>query len=105
MPIGQINFATIQRTTDVEQYRHQEEAKPLVDQQNIQGQVEQRVDHLQHQVLDPHNSDRAEDDADPREEGKGEYYARKGTRKKKITQQHDEGRVIKKHATSIDIKI
>jgi hypothetical protein len=105
MPIGQINFATIQRTTDIEQYRHQEEAKPLVDQQNIQGQVEQRVDHLQHKVLDPHDSDRAENDDDPRDEGKGGYSAQKGTRKKKTMQQHDEGRVIKKRAGSIDIKI
>jgi hypothetical protein len=105
MPIGQINFATIQRTVDVEQYKQQEETKPFVDQQNIQGQVEQHVDALHHQVLDPHDSNRTDNEADAREEGKGQYTARQGAKKKKVPPQHDEGRVIRKGGAGIDIKI
>jgi hypothetical protein len=104
MPIGQIDYATIQRTTDVETYKHQEETKPVMDQQNIQVQVEQRADDLRHQVLDPQNSRRMENDSDAKEEGHGKYTQQKGhVREKKIL--HDQGRVIRKQRASFDMKI
>ena len=81
MAIGPIDMAMIQRTNDVEMYKLQEDAKPVVDQQNIQMQVDQREDVLSHQVIHSQNSDKAKNDADAREEGHGQY--RSGSSKRK----------------------
>ena len=39
MAIAPINYATIQRTADIETFKNQQDTKPMVDQQNIQVQV------------------------------------------------------------------
>lgn len=103
MAIGPIDMAMIQRTNDVEMYKLQEDAKPVVDQQNIQMQVNQRADVLSHQVIQSQNSDKTKNDADAREEGHGQYRASSSKRKKAAT---DKGRVIRKSDTfGFDIKI
>lgn len=103
MAIGPIDMAMIQRTNDVEMYKLQEEAKPLVDQQNIQVQVDQREDVLSHQVIQSQNSDKTKNDADAKEEGRGQYHASSVKRKKPVT---DKGRVIRKsNRGGFDIKI
>ena len=104
MSIRPIDYAMIQRTSDVESIRRQEESKPIAEQQNIQVQVENREDKLRHQVLDPQNSNQTKNDADARDEGKGKYSAPRGDRKKGKPQ-HDEGRVIRKQSGGFDIKI
>lgn len=38
MAIAPINYATIQRTADIETFKNQQDTKPMVDQQNIQVQ-------------------------------------------------------------------
>jgi hypothetical protein len=105
MAIGQINFATIQRLDDVNQFRQQQDSKPMVDQQNIQGQVEQRADVLRHQVTDPQNKNKSKNEADAREKGKNKYYAAKGNKKKKDAQEDKEERVLQSVGGGIDIKI
>ena len=103
MAIGPIDMAMIQRTNDVEMYKLQEDAKPVVDQQNIQMQVNQRADVLRHQVIQSQNSDKTKNDADAREEGHGQYRASSSKRKKAAA---DKGRVIRKSDTfGFDIKI
>ena len=103
MAIGPIDMAMIQRTNDVEMYKRQEDAKPVVDQQNIQMQVNQRADVLSHQVIQSQNSDKTKNDADAREEGHGQYRASSSKRKKAAA---DKGRVIRKSDTfGFDIKI
>ena len=104
MPIRPIDYAVIQRASDVESYRHQEETKPLYDQQNIQTQVNQREDALRHQVLDPQDNNKAENHADAREEGKGQYTRGQKTEKKKRPQSKTE-RVIRKQSGGFDMKI
>jgi hypothetical protein len=104
MPIGQINFATIQRMGDVDQFRQQQETKTMMDQQSIQGQVKQREDILRHQVTDSQNGNKAQSEADARKEGKNKYSARKGTKKKKEEPQSEEI-VLQKVGGGIDIKI
>ena len=80
-----------------------EDAKPVVDQQNIQMQVNQRADVLSHQVIQSQNSDKTKNDADAREEGHGQYRASSSKRKKAAA---DKGRVIRKSDTfGFDIKI
>lgn len=103
MPIGQINYAMIQRTTDVEAFKHQEEAKPMVDQQNIQTVVKKHEEALRHQVIKKDDSNRAENHADAKEEGKGKYTASQGKKKAKL--KNDSGQVIKKTNQGFDIKI
>ena len=103
MAIGPIDMAMIQRTNDVEMYKLQEDAKPVVDQQNIQMQVNQRADVLSHQVIQSQNSDKTKNDADAREEGHGQYRASSSKRKKAAA---DKGRVSRKSDTfGFDIKI
>ena len=103
MAIGPIDMAMIQRTNDVEMYKLQEDAKPVVDQQNIQMQVNQRADVLSHQVIQSQNSDKTKNDADAREEGHGQYRASSSKRKKAAA---DKGRVIRKSDTlGLDIKM
>lgn len=103
MAIGSINMAMIQRTNDVEMYKLQEEAKPLVDQKNIQLRVDQREDVLSHQVTQSQNSDKTKNDADAKEKGNGQYHAASSKRKKR---EPDKGRVIRKSDQSgFDIKI
>jgi hypothetical protein len=104
MPIGQINFATIQRTSDVDMYRQHQDSKMLMDQQNIQGQIKQRDDAMSHQVLDSQDSNKADNKADARDEGKNKYSKRKGDQKKKKPQQDGQG-VVKKQAAGFDIRI
>ncbi|MCM1493308.1 MAG: hypothetical protein NC180_08820 [Muribaculaceae bacterium] len=108
MAITPINNAMIQRTVDVNLMKHQEDVKPVVDQQNIQIKVDQREDMLNHQVIEPGNSNKTKNDADAKDEGRGQLYAgkpsRKRSREKESSPQSD--RVIKKqNSNSFDMKI
>lgn len=103
MSIRPIDFAMVQRTNDVEMFKLQEESKPMVDQQNIQVQVDQREDVLSHQVLQSQNSDKMKNDADAKEEGRGQYSKRDLKKKKS---ENDKGRVVPKSQIGrFDIKI
>lgn len=102
MPIGPIDYAMIQRTGDVENIRHMEDVRPLVQQQNSQKQVDQREDTLRHQVSDAKNSDRTHNDADAKEEGRGGYGPRGQVRKKE--KKKLEG-IVRKKDHGFDIKI
>ncbi|MCI7323782.1 MAG: hypothetical protein MR508_10935 [Lachnospiraceae bacterium] len=104
MAIGPINYAMIQRTGDVEHIRHMEDARPLANQQNIQNQVDQREDTLRHQVTDSKGSDRTHNDADAKDEGKGNYSSQGNVRKKE-KKKPDAGRVVRKESRGFDIKI
>jgi hypothetical protein len=107
MAMGQINFATIQRLDDVNQFRQQQDSKPMVDQQNIQGTVEQRADKLRHQVMKKKNEGKPKNDADAREEGKNKYYANKIKKKKGSSEDESDANeeMYQKVGGGIDIKI
>lgn len=96
-------MAMIQRTNDVEMYKLQEDAKPMVDQQNIQMQVEHREEALRNQVIQSQGSEEAKNDADAKDEGHGQYHAAFAKKKKQVP---DKGRVIPKTGRhGFDIKI
>lgn len=98
----------LQRTEDVGQVKHQADAKPVVDQQNIQIQMEKRGDEIAHQVIESKESENTKNDADAREEGKNKYTASRKTGKKKGGEAEvpGPGRVIMKKAnSSFDMKI
>ena len=93
MAIGPIDYAMIQRTSDVEMYKMQEETKPFVDQQNIQAQVTAREKMQSRQVVNSQDSEQTKNDADARKEGKGHYFSQQRKKKQdgKIT-----GKVVRK---------
>jgi len=107
MSIRPVDFnGMLQRTEDVSIIKHHEDAKPVVDQQNIQVSLSKQEDELNHRVNEQQESEGMENHADAREEGKGVYY---NTRKKKNGESHEvksDGQVIRKVSKSVfDIKI
>lgn len=82
MAIALINYATIQRTADIETFKNQQDTKPMVDQQNIQVQVDHREDVLHHQVIHPEENEQLDNHTDAREEGKNKYKKQGSVRKK-----------------------
>jgi hypothetical protein len=106
MSIRPVEFnGIIQRTDDIGTIKQQEDNKPLVDQQNIQTQVEQKEDAAQHQVISKDESPEAQNQADAREEGKGVYYTPTAKKKKHAEEKKPADRVIKKSSGGFDIKI
>ncbi len=94
----------IQRTDDIGYLKHNEDTKPVMDQQNIQVQVDKREDELFHAVQDSSASDRTKNDQDAKEGSKNSYFFN-GTKRKKKKAGSD-GTVTKKNASGgFDIKI
>ena len=98
MAIGPIDYAMIQRTSDVEMYKMQEETKPFVDQQNIQAQVTAREKMQSRQVVNSQDSEQTKNDSDARKEGKRHYFSQQRNKKKekevtgKVVQKQEHGR-------------
>ena len=88
MAIAPINYATIQRTADIETFKNQQDTKPMVDQQNIQVQVDHREDVLHHQVIHPEENEQLDNHTDAREEGKTNIK-KQGSVRKKIKQRNE----------------
>ena len=72
MAIAPINYATIQRTADIETFKNQQDTKPMVDQQDV----------LHHQVIHPEENEQLDNHTDAREEGKNKYKKQGSVRKK-----------------------
>lgn len=95
----------IQRTDDVGVLKHQQDTKPMIQQQNVQTQMVRRDDQLRHQVITPENSTKLDNHMDAKEEGKNSYFFKK-KKKKKEEESKPEDCVIKKETgSSFDIKI
>ncbi len=93
----------IQRTDDIGQLKQHEDAKPAVDQQNIQMQVQRAEHQSQKQVNKAENSRLMDERFDAKEEGKSQY---RDNRKKKNGKKKEDGRVTaKKPVGNFDIKI
>ena len=68
MTIRPVDFATIQRTDDVGMMKHQQDAKPVVEQQNIQVEIKKQEYHDASQVKHKDNASKEEERFDAREE-------------------------------------
>lgn len=100
-----LNSGMIQRTDDVGVIKHQQDAKPVVEQQNAMVQVAKKTEEMRRQVVNPEDANKANTHADAREEGKNKYFFRKKEGKKK-TSEPTEDRVIKKNmGGGFDIKV
>ncbi len=96
----------IQRTDDIGAIKHQQDAKPAIEQQNAQVQVAKKTEEIRRQVITSEDTNKTDTHADAREEGKNKYFFRKkDSENKKEVQSED--RVIKKTMTggSFDIKV
>lgn len=95
----------IQRTDDVGVLKHQQDAKPVVEQQNALNQVTKRTEEMSRQVINPEDANKTDTHADAREKGKNAYFFNKKDAKKK-QEEVSEDRVIKKNmGGSFDIKV
>ncbi len=95
----------IQRTQDVGTLKQQEDAKPFVDQQNIQGSVVKEERRLASQVTETEQEEQQEFRYDAKEKGGSEYQGQQKKRKKKEALAED-GKVIRKGAMAgFDMKI
>ena len=106
MSIRPIDFnGVIQRSEDVGAVKHQQEYKPVVDQQNIQAQITKNEANASQQVVTANHSEKLQNQTDARKEGKGQYHSSDRKKKKKLDADTD-GKVIKKSGQSVfDIKI
>lgn len=98
----------IQRTDDVSVVKHQEDQKPVVDQQNIQVQMRKEEQQMTQTVRNASESELLDQKYDAREEGKGKYQKRGGKRtsQKAKVNEVSEDRVIKKNQIGgFDMKI
>lgn len=100
-----LNSGMIQRTDDVGVIKHQQDTKPVVEQQNAMTQVAKKTEEMRRQVVNPEDANKANTHADAREEGKNKYFFRKKEGKKKQSEP-TEDRVIKKTmGGGFDIKV
>ena len=94
----------IQRTDDVSVLKNQQDSRPILEQQNLQVQMEKKVEEQRRQVVTSENSNKTDTHADAREKGKNAYFFRK---KVKIKEQEEspKDQVIKKTTGGFDMKV
>ena len=96
----------IQRTDDIGVIKHQQDARPAVEQQNAMTQVVKKTEAQHRQVITKDDTSKPDTHADAREKGKNSYFFRKKGTQGKKEESSSEDRVVKKNAgTSFDIKI
>lgn len=96
---------TIQRTQDVGNLKQQEDAKPHVDQQNIQSTMVKEEQRLSSQVIETKKSEQEEFRYDAKEKGNSAYKKNDGKKKKRDKASSDEAVIVKGTVTGFDIKI
>lgn len=94
----------IQRTQDFTSIKHQENAKNMVDQSNLQQQNDKRIVNQHNQVNKGSESTKADTHADASEQGKNQYAGDGGAKRKK-QEVPLEGRVVRKGTGHFDISI
>lgn len=96
----------IQRTQDVGTLKQQQDAKPMVDQQNIQTLVVREEERVATQVTETEEANQEDFRYDAKEKGNSQYEAKRKKKKAKKEESREEGRVIVKgQPEGIDIKI
>lgn len=100
-----LNNAMIQRTDDVGVIKHQQDTKPVVEQQNAMTQVNKKVEEKRREVVNPNDADKTDTHADAREKGKNKYFFRKKEAKKSASEVSEDRVVKKTTGGSFDIKV
>ena len=106
MSVGPVTIhGVIQRANDVGAVKHQEDSKPMVDQQNIQAHMKnEQMKHLK-QVRHADDSENHKKKYDAKEKGKNEYQGQGQQKKKKRSNEKDGSVVLKAGNSHFDMKI
>lgn len=102
-PIGL--HAMIQRTNDVGIIKHNEDSKPVVEQQEIQTQQVKQEHALTHKVSGTEKKDNANYRYDAKEKGNGSYQQQEQKKKKQNETKNTEKVRVKGQTSGFDIKI
>lgn len=92
----------VQRTNDISTMKQNEDAKPMVDQGNIQQTVHKHTEHITHEVANKDNADREQNHFDAKEKGRNEYV-RIGKKQKK--HRAEDKMTVREEVKGFDIKI
>lgn len=97
--------ATIQRTQDFTTIKQQEDSKNFVAQSNAQTAVKKDVEHKLQDVRNKDNADYNQQKYDAKEKGKNEYFSQKRKGKDEDSEDEDDGKVILKKRSGLDMKV
>jgi hypothetical protein len=102
--IKPVDLGMIQQINNATQVKQHENAKPVVDQQNITAFVQKDADNKSEQVRHKDNADHDQRKFDAKDKSDNEYYDGQNQKKK---ENHSDGKVFLKGmgSTSFDIKI
>ena len=78
------------RTQDISPIKQHEDAKPMLDQNAFQQQLEKQVEDNSRKVIDPNKSSKNEYDYDAKKKGNGEYSGNSGRKKRSGKEKKDE---------------
>lgn len=78
MSIKPVHFnGMMQRSQDVSAVKHNEDQKPVIQQENIQTSFQKKTDGMVKTVTQPNKKQEAKGHFDAKEEGKNKYFSRK----------------------------
>lgn len=106
MSVGPVTIhGVIQRADDVGALKHQEDAKPMVDQQNIQAHMKNEQMKQLKSVRHASDSENHQKKYDAKEKGSNEYQGQGQQKKKKKSNEKDGSVVLKAENSHFDMKI
>lgn len=93
----------VQRSQEVSQMKHQENNKPLVDNQNFGQHFSREIKHHMDSVTDSQKGEKKKEQYDAKKKGNGREY--EGGQQKKREKKENAEKVILKNQNSFDIRI
>lgn len=106
MAVSPVSFhGMIQRANDVSTIKQNEDARPGLEQNNIQTQQVKQEYELTHKVIRPNQKENERKRYDAKEEGNGTYQQRKQKKKSPDKKENQDKVVVKGQSGSFDIKI
>ena len=106
MSVSPVSFnGMIQRANDVSTVKQNEDARPGLEQHNIQTQQVKQEYELTHIVIRPNQKENERKRYDAKEEGNGSYQKRKQKKKSSDKKVPEDKVIVKGQSSHFDIKI
>ena len=106
MSVSPVSYnGMIQRTGDVSTIKHNEDARPGLEQHNIQAQQVKKEHALTHKVAQAKQKENEKPRYDAKEKGNGAYQKRDQKKKKPDGTSQEDKVIIKGQSRGFDIKI
>jgi hypothetical protein len=103
MIVKPIDLAVMQQMNEVSHIKHNENQRPVVEQQTISTQVQKETDSKAEQVTSKENADNAQKKYDAKDKSENEYHGSGHSDRK--GRQTDDGRVTIKGQNTMDFDI